>query len=141
MNGALKWKLAFASLLVFVAGGTTGGLFCSMHVRHHFLGPPHSGAVGERMREHLRRELDLTPDQAAKISPVIDATSAKLEAIRIDTAQRVRNAMEAAEQQISPELTPEQQKKLQRMKSEHQRALIHHGFMPPPPPPENPSPP
>jgi Spy/CpxP family protein refolding chaperone len=140
MNSALKWKLAFAFLLVFVAGVTTGGLLSSLHMRRHFLGPPHSGEVGDRMREHLRRALDLTPEQAVKIAPIVDATSAKLESIRVETAQRVRNAMEESERQISPELTPEQQKKLQKLKQEHKKTLMHHGFMPlppdgPPPPP------
>lgn len=134
MNGALKWKLAFAFLLVFIAGVTTGGLLSSLHVRRHFLGPPHSGEVGDRMREHLRRALDLTPEQAAKIAPIIDATSAKLEAIRVETAQRVRNAMDESEQQIAPELTPEQQKKLHELKLHHHKILMHHGFKPPPPP-------
>src|SRR5205823_4897765 len=133
MNTGLKWKLAFACLLVFVAGGTTGGLLCSMHVRRHFLGPPHSGEVVERMREHMQRALDLTPEQAAKIAPVVDATSAKLEAIRVETAQRVRSTMEEAERQISPELSPEQQKKLQKLKLEHHKILMHHGFAPPSP--------
>jgi hypothetical protein len=105
MNGSLKWKLVFALLLVFVAGGTTGGLLCSIHARRHFFGPPHSGAIAERFREHMQRALDLTPEQASKIAPVIDSTSAKLEAIRVETAQRVRTTMEEAERQISPELT------------------------------------
>ena len=138
MNNALKWKLAFAFLLVFVAGVTTGGLLSALHMRRHFLGPPHSGEVGDRMREHLRRALDLTPEQAAKIAPIVDATSAKLESIRVETAQRVRSAMEESERQISPELTPEQQKKLHQMKLEHHKILMHHGFHPPPesgPPP------
>jgi Spy/CpxP family protein refolding chaperone len=138
MNNALKWKLAFAFLLVFVAGITTGGLLSSLHTRRHFLGPPHSGEVGDRMREHLRRALDLTPEQATKIAPIVDATSAKLEAIRVETAQRVRKAMEESESQISPELTPEQQEKLHKMKLEHHRILMHHGFVPPPS--DNPSP-
>ena len=133
MNSALKWKLAFALLLVFVAGVTTGGLLSTLHVRHHFLGPPHSGDVAGRMREHLRRALDLTPEQAAKIAPIVDATSAKLEAIRVETAQRVRSAMEESERQISPELSPEQQKKLQKLKLEHHKILMHHGFKPLPP--------
>ena len=141
MNGALKWKLAFAFLLVFVAGVTTGGLLSTLRVQHRFLGPPHSGAVGDRMREHLRRALDLTSEQETKIAPIVDATSVKLEAIRVETAQRVRHAMEESEQQIAPELTPEQQKKLQTMKHEHQRIMMHHGFMPPPPPPPEGSPP
>src|ERR1039457_2804536 len=138
MNNALKWKVAVAFLLVFVAGITTGGLLCTLHVQRHFLGPPHSGAVGDRMREHLRRALDLTPEQAAKIAPIVDATSAKLESIRVETAQRVRDAMEESERQISPQLTPEQQKKLQELKLEHRKVLMHHGF--PPPPPDGPAP-
>jgi Spy/CpxP family protein refolding chaperone len=93
MNSALKWKLAFAFLLVFFAGTMTG-FFGTFHFRHHFLGPPHSGDVNERMREHLRRALDLTPEQSAKISPIVDATTAKLETIRIESAQRVRGVME-----------------------------------------------
>ena len=136
MNNALKWKLAFASLLVFIAGVTTG-LFGGLHMRHLFLGPPHSGEVPVRMREHLRHVLDLTPEQEAKISPIIEATSAKLEAIRVETAQRVRKAMEESEQQIAPQLTAEQQTKLKKFKEEHHKILMHHGFIPPPdgPPP------
>ena len=140
MNSSLKWMLAFAFLLVFVAGVTTGGLLSTLHVRRHFLGPPHSGAVGDRMREHLRRALDLTPEQAEKIGPIVDATSAKLELIRIESAQRVRNAMDESERQISPQLTPEQQTKLQKLKLEHHRILMHHGFKPPPPDGPAPSP-
>lgn len=140
MNSALKWKLAFAFLLVFVAGVTTGGLLSTLHTRRHFLGPPHSGEMGDRMREHLQRALDLTPEQAAKIAPIVDATSAKLEAIRVETAQRVRSAMEESERQISPELTPEQQEKLHKMKLQHHKIMMHHGFTPPPPDSPAPSP-
>jgi Spy/CpxP family protein refolding chaperone len=132
MNSALKWKLAFACLLVFVAGMMTG-LFGGLHMRHLFLGPPLSGDMPVKMREHLRRMLDLTPEQEAKISPIIDATSAQLEAIRVETAQRVRKAMEESEQQIAPQLTPEQQAKLKKFKEAHHKILMHHGFTPPPP--------
>lgn len=140
MNDGLKWKLAFAFLLVFVAGVTTGGLLGMLHMRHHFLGPPHSGAVGDRMREHLQRALDLTPEQAEKVAPIVDATSAKLEAIRVETAQRVRATMDESERQIAPQLTPEQLTKLQKLKLEHHRILMHHGFTPPPPDGAPPSP-
>ena len=55
-------------LLVFIAGGVTGGFIGATHARHFFLGSPHSHRLPDRMREHLRRQLDLTPDQMAKIS-------------------------------------------------------------------------
>jgi len=132
--------VALASVLVFAAGITTGGLLSTMHVRHHFLGPPQSGEIAGRMREHLRRALDLTPEQSAKIGPIIDETSAKLEAIRVESAQRIRSAMAESEKQIAPQLTPEQEKKLQNLKERHKRMLMHHGFMLPTPEDASPAP-
>ena len=141
MNSELKWKLAFAFLLVFVAGGMTGAFFGIHGLRHHMmLGPPHSGDVPDRMREHLRRTLDLTADQEKKIGPIVDATSAKLEAIRVETAERVRLVMEESKKQVAPLLTPEQQKKLDNLESEHRKMMMHHGFLPPPPPKDRPPP-
>ena len=141
MNDALKWKLAFAFLLVFVAGGMTGAFFGIHGLRYHMmLGPPHSGDVPDRMREHLRRTLDLTAEQEKKIGPIVDATSAKLEAIRVETAERVRVVMEESKKEVTPLLTPEQQKKLDNLESEHRKMMMHHGFLPPPPPKDRPPP-
>ena len=144
MNSALKWKLAFAFFLVFAAGGTTGAFFGFHHIRHHvILGPPKSGEVGDRMREHFRRSLDLTSEQEKRVAPIIDATSVKLEAIRVESAERVRNVMEQSKKEVAPLLTPEQQKKLDKLEAEHRRIMLHHGFHPPhphPPPKDQPPP-
>jgi Spy/CpxP family protein refolding chaperone len=138
MNSELKWKLAFACLLVFLAGGMTGAFVGVHHLRYHImLGPPHSGDVGDRMREHFRRSLDLTAEQEKKIAPIIDATSSKLETIRVETAERVRIVMEESKKEVAPLLTPEQQKKLDNLESEHRKLMMHHGFLPPPPPPKD----
>jgi Spy/CpxP family protein refolding chaperone len=140
MNNALKWKLAFAFLLVFIAGITSGAFLGVHHLRGHFLGPPNSGDVAGRMREHFRRALDLTSEQESKIASIIDATTAKLEAIRIETAERVRTVMEDSKREVAPFLSPEQQKKLEKLEAEHRKVMVHHGFVPPPPPKEKPSP-
>jgi gas vesicle protein len=128
VSNALKWKLIAGFLLVFVAGGLTGGFIGAHHARHFFLGPPHSHGLPERMREHLRRQLELTPDQVSKISPIIDQTSSKLEAIRIETAQRVGATLEESHRQIAPQLTPEQREKLEKMEQMHKKRMRHHGF-------------
>jgi Spy/CpxP family protein refolding chaperone len=129
MNSALKWKLAFAFLLVFIAGVTTGCLFGALHLKkRHLIGPPHSGDVAGRMREHFRKALDLTPEQEAKIMPIIDATSTRLEAIRLETAERVRTVMAESKREVAPQLTPEQQEKLDKLEAHHRKIMIHHGF-------------
>lgn len=141
MNTALKWKLAIAFLIVFVAGATTGALFGAFHLRHHIvLGPPHSGDVGDRMREHLRRALGLTSEQETKIAPIVESTTAKLESIRVETAERVRTVMEDSKREIAPMLTPEQQKKLDNLETEHRKMMLRHGFGPEPPGPHHPPP-
>src|SRR5687767_1331326 len=129
MNGALKWKLAFAFLLVFIAGVTTGCLFGALHLKgRHIIGPPHSGDVAGKMRKHFRKALDLTPEQEAKIMPIIDATSTKLEAIRLETAERVRAVMAESKREVAPQLSPEQQEKLDKLEAHHHKVMIHHGF-------------
>jgi len=141
MNNALKWKLAIAFLIVFGAGFATGAMFGAFHLRHHIvLGPPHSGDIGDRMREHLRRVLGLTAEQETKIKPIVESTTAKLESIRVETAERVRTVMEDSKRDIAPMLSPEQQKKLDKLESEHRKMMLHNGFGPgpheeqPPPP-------
>jgi Spy/CpxP family protein refolding chaperone len=142
MNSTLKGKLALAFLLVFVAGVATGAFLGLHHLTHHIvLGPPHSGDVPDKMREHFRRALDLTAEQETKIAPIIDATSGKLEKIRVETAERVRAVMEESKRVVAPLLTPEQQKKLEKLESQHRKMMIHHGFLPPPPPKDEPPPP
>jgi gas vesicle protein len=131
MSAALKWKLIAGFLLVFVAGGLTGGFVGAKHARHFFLGPPHSHRLPERMREHLQRQLELTPDQAAKISPIIDQAASKLQTIRIETAQRVRATLDESHRQMAPELTPEQREKLKKIERSHKKRQRHRGFPPP----------
>lgn len=129
MNEALKWKLAFAFLLVFIAGVTTGCLFGALHLKkRHIIGPPHSGDVAGKMREHFRKALDLTPEQETKILPIIDATSTRLEAIRLETAERVRAVMAESKREIAPQLSPEQKEKLDKLEAHHRKIMIHHGF-------------
>ncbi len=131
MNAALKWKLITGFLLVFIAGALMGGFIGATHPRHFFFGRMHSHGLTERIRERLKYELELTPDQVAKLSPIIDQTADKLESIRIETAKRVRATLEESHRQIAPQLTPEQRLKLEKMEHSHRKRMWHHGFEPP----------
>src|SRR5437762_12726138 len=103
MNSALKWKLAFALLLVFVAGGATG-VFLGVHpLRHHVMfGPPHSGDMPDRKREHLRHARDLTDEQDKKTAPTMVATSASLESMSVETEERVRSSLAESKKEVVP---------------------------------------
>ena len=141
MNRALQWKLIVGFLLVFIAGATTGGFLGASHARRLFFEPPQHGIMAQRMRDRLRVQLKLTPEQLDKISPIIDKTAAQLEQTRRDTGRRVRELFTEAHREMAPHLTAEQRAKLQEMEERHRRWTEHgRGFhdRPPPPPPGQP---
>ena len=81
--------------------------------------------------EKMTEGLDLTPEQKAKVQPIIDQTSPQIQTIRRDAEQKVKTLVDNAMAQIRPILTPEQQKMLD--ESQHQRrggrrdGLTNHG--------------
>src|SRR5947209_8416906 len=124
MKSALKWKLIAGFLLVFVAGGITGMALGGLYARHLFFEFHQPRLVGVRMKERLRTELSLTPEQVAKVSPIVDKTAAQLQEIRRDTGRRVHDIMAEAHKEIAANLTDEQRQKLQQIEERHRRG--HH---------------
>lgn len=125
MSRALQWKLIVGFLLVFIAGGVTGAFFGASYAHQMFFQSPHHGMMADRIRQRLRKELDLTPDQMTKISPIIDKEAGQLEQIRQETGQRVHGIIADAHQQIATNLTDEQRAKLKdletRIRQQHER--------------------
>jgi len=128
MNGALRWKLVAGFVLVFVAGGIAGAALGGFYARHLLFESHRPGRVGDRMKERLRTELRLTPEQMAKISPIVDKTAVQLRQIRRDTGRRVHEIMMEAHQEIATNLTDEQRQKLQQIEEHHRRWRHHHGL-------------
>src|SRR5213082_2995053 len=125
MNQALKWKLIAGFILVFVAGGISGAFLGGLYARHLFFGFHRPELIGGRMKERLRAELNLTPEQVAKISPIIDKTTAQLRDIRRDTGRRVHEIIADAHHQMAAQLTDEQRQKLTQMEDRHRRWRDH----------------
>ena len=121
MNRALQWKLIAGFLLVFIAGGITGAFVGGSYARHHFFEMHHPERIAVRMKERLRADLNLTPDQLAKISPIIDKTTAQLRDIRRDTGRRVHGIIADSHQQMAAQLTDEQRQKLNQIEERHRR--------------------
>jgi Spy/CpxP family protein refolding chaperone len=92
--------------------------------------------MAARMKDHLRSELKLTPEQMEKISPIVDRTTSQLEQIRMETGKRVHETFVKAHEEMSTVLTYEQQQRLQRMAQQHRRMHMFHGGGPPGHPPD-----
>ena len=137
MNRALQWKLIVGFILVFIAGAITGAFLGGLYARHLFFEFHQPALIGARMKERLRTELNLTPDQVAKVSPIIDKTAAQLQKVRQETGRRVHEIMTEAHQEMAANLTDEQRQKLQQIEERHRR--WRHGRFPHELPAESPS--
>ena len=124
MNQNLQWKLAAGFLLVFIAGGTTGAFFAASRAHHGFFDQPHD-MIAERMRDRLRVELQLTPEQVEKIAPIIDKTATELEKAHRETRRLVHEVFVESHRAMAAHLTPEQQAKLRGLENRHQRWMHH----------------
>jgi hypothetical protein len=137
MTSALKWRLTFGLLLVFFAGGATGLFAGAWHARHAFV-ERHGGMMAERMKEHMRRQLNLTPEQTRDIDPILTDLAKRLQEIRRDSSRRVAETMEQSHRELATHLSPEQQSRFEEMKLRRQlRHWRRTGGRPQPPPPED----
>ena len=131
MTRAFMWRLAVGVLVVFAAGIATG-MFIGTRKAHDVLAFKHQGRMGERMRQRLIHELELTPEQIEKVSPILDDTSRRLHDIRRESGRRVGETMRESHAAMGPHLTPEQRERLATMKMRHKRRLHRRGMHPPP---------
>jgi Spy/CpxP family protein refolding chaperone len=80
----------------------------------------HGGWHGHDGLDHMTETLKLTPDQQAKVQPILDQAKPQLIAIHKDAMQKSKAVMDNAMAQIRPLLTPEQQKKADDMRQAHE---------------------
>ncbi len=92
-------------------------------------GHPHHAPNPQRQAEMLSKKLNLTPDQTAKIEPILAQRDQQMQALHTnqqlteeDRHQQMRSINQAAEQQMTTVLNPEQMAQLKAMR--HSR---HHG--------------
>jgi Spy/CpxP family protein refolding chaperone len=61
--------------------------------------------------EHMTKNLDLTPEQQAKIQPILDQAKPQIVAAREEAMGKMKAIRDATRAQIRPLLTPAQQQK------------------------------
>jgi hypothetical protein len=126
MTALSQWKIIGYAVAIFVTGGISGGALGVYEAKSHLLAPPRDPELADRMRAHLQKRLELTPDQVSKVNPIIDSAIAQMHSIRMDTMQRVNKVFEDSYAQISAILTPEQRIKLDLMQKERIEMMQLH---------------
>jgi Spy/CpxP family protein refolding chaperone len=115
------------NLLVFTAVGALAlGGFGVALAEHgpgggHGLGGGHGQWQGHGFGlEHMTKSLNLTPDQQAKVQPIVDQMRPQIVAIHREAMQKAKSVVDDTMSKIRPLLTPEQQKKFDDLKKAHE---------------------
>lgn len=82
----------------------------------------HGGWHGHgNMFKHMTESLNLTPDQQAKVQPILDQAKPQIKAIHQEAMQKTKAVMDSTMTQIRPLLNADQQKKLDDLKAAHEQ--------------------
>lgn len=129
MTASLKAKLIAGFILAFLAGGAAGGYFAFQKAprwRADYGHHPH--LLTERLRDRVIGRLDLSPEQRARIEPILGRASKQLQQIRVETGGKVRQVMAETNRALQPELTDAQRARLREIQeAERERKGMRKG--------------
>lgn len=115
-RGTTRLKILLVLLGVFLLGGVTGASLASFYrLRNDRAGERQDRRGGRGNREDkifegMRRDLNLTEQQATEIRAILDQTHNDYRALRAEVRPRYDTVRQNARTRIRALLTPEQQK-------------------------------
>ena len=134
-----RWTVAFYMALVFACGGVVGALGHRLYtvsgVRAN-VSPRNPEEFRKRYMAEMKARLQLTDDQAAKLSAIMDDTGAQFRDVRKKFEPEMQKIREDQRQKISQLLSPSQQAEWEKIMEERQRRRDskqgREGRLPPP---------
>ena len=111
-RGTNRLKILLVLLVIFILGGVTGASLDSLYRLRERQGGRDGGRRGGRtdMFERMRRDLNLSEQQATEIRAILDQTRNDYRALRAEVRPRYDAVRQQARSRIRALLTPEQQK-------------------------------
>jgi gas vesicle protein len=143
MNNVTKGRVIAYSTLIFVAGAITGAAVGRALLQPEPSRPRRSGdkskppmaAVADHMKKRLQTELSLSADQLRLIEPSVEKSAQEMDAVHRQSMEQVDQIIRRCNRDITPHLSANQQRQLEKMEQDRQRHF-RKGPKPPSPPPE-----
>lgn len=121
-----KVILYLTAMFVVAAGAGTVAGYSLAKQRKSFRPPPSREDMATHLRAKFQRELELTPDQLAKIDPLLAQTFREVEEAGRRNMRETGKLFERLNEQMSEFLTPKQQQALVEMDRKRQEWMRKH---------------
>lgn len=128
---AWRWRGWLVALAIFVLGSACGAAGMAWMGRRMLREVLHSPAsetgpadrAAARIGAELKKELALTPEEAARVQALLDESAARLKAVRVDAAQRALAELRTSTERIAAELPPEKRAEFYRLSARRYERL------------------
>ena len=118
-------KISLCLTGIFVAGAITGAAVGWSSAREKAMKPPSPQKVCGDLREKLKADLNLTPEQIQRINPILERTASQFQTIQKRSSEDMKLVFDRQDQEISEILTDDQRKKMQKLRQERHH-FRHH---------------
>ena len=120
LTGRTRIKIWLVLLVVFVLGCATGAALDVLY-RSRAAGPRREGHERDAQArlDAMRRDLNLTDEQANAVRAILDETRERYHALRAELRPRFEEPRQQARARIRALLTPEQQQKFDAIVAQH----------------------
>ena len=102
------WKLVLTFVAVFAAGAVIGALATAHFVHPPFGTPPSGDEITRHIMGDLRGQLKLSPEQSAKIEPIIAHNVQELMVYHRQLEAQVQASLDTVDKQVEELLDPSQ---------------------------------
>lgn len=117
------WKLILSFVAVFLLGGAVGGLI-SMRIAHKiFFSPPGAEEMAGEIMRHLKRKLDLTPEQMKQLQPIVGRATKELSATQVEMKDRMTETINKSSVEIAEILDARQKEKFEKVEAQRREFM------------------
>lgn len=106
-----RWRVVALGLIILLCGALLGSGVTIIVVKHLFDVVHSPGAAAKRITDHMRRKLDLSDDQAAKVLAILTRRETALRSIIQDMEPKLEEQLQLTKEEVAAVLDPEQARK------------------------------
>lgn len=132
MNALYRYKTIIYLCAVFLTGVIAGGAVGYGLAHRTFFRPPTKNEMARHILSDLTKELQLTQEQVAQVTPLIENAAKRIHEVNQRAFNQVKEVIQSTDKELSNFLTAEQKKLLEEM---HKRRDRNRPGGPPPGPP------
>lgn len=112
------WKMILGLMAIFGAGVGTGGIGTLLVLHHIFTRPEPTQRWAEARLKEMEKRLKLTPEQQAKIRPIVEKAARQFRDIGAEAFDKIIFTAGKTHEEVAKELTPVQQVEFRKMRQQ-----------------------